>query len=1371
MTTKSELCRFAATGIALIAAASMQAALAAEWFVDDDAASEVADGSLSRPFSTIQAAVEAAASGDTIHVAEGLYSASSGAVESNTRCEAVVIIRGKKLHLVGAGRGKSVIAGSRDPAAGNSYASHTASEYARRCVYVVGSGSAGTVIEGFTLRDGETMTSGTSKGPATAGGGLYADREDVYLVDSDVVHCAGKYGSSIYKGTAVRCLFDDNYGTGGPGGYGSRLINCVVTRSQVSGSSTATLYDSEMYNCTVVDNESTWTVQTKDDKAYNSVLVLSANSLKYRETNVVDTTVANCVLASRSSRGVVQLMGPAVGDWRLLPDSDAVGMGDAAHLSSLNLPEGIDAFVDFAGEKIEPDGNGRINAGAVQATGTPAAGALWFNGRISVNGRVSRNGKAATYVYPDCFPTQYCVRAALGSNQYPYRLARYNPNTGKIGGAYPSVVPQLDGRMWLMPPANASVTVTNEMQKAGTVLWVDAENGSDDWGEEVADKGSAAHPYATIQAAVNAVSTSENVESLVNVRPGVYSNGVAEVANVGRFRLCVKGGKVRIAAVEGPEKTVICGEPDPDTKDLATDIAGMGTNAVRCAYLEGCNVYLQGFTIANGYSDHGIPAYEGGKNGAAVWSKDGTDNRASVVDCVITNCHSYETGVLDTMLHRTRVLDCFSKTRYFVQAGIVWGCYFRGCVNASTGSDTTGIVKGDAYQSTFVGTPESGRLCGTGYVSYNSIWDGCASVFSGCVFTDSLTWNVKRYWGDTASVVADPLFVSREEDGVLRSDSPAVGMGCNLWDSSYGDMFWRHGGGDINGEPIVFTDGRPTIGAFQRTSGFRKITAAKPANGGWALSDGTAFGDVFVCEGQRLEIVPANGTRPCIGVSCGDREYFFTNSPNGTISIDYGELAEIGEDLALTGIYSTHWYVDDDGDDANSGFLPARPKKTLAAAIPLLAAGDTLWALPGTYADGEAFYSSHKVPFRAVLKGGISVISTEGPEKTVIAGASATEDPDEYGCGTNAVRCAFVAANSRLSGFTLTGGRVNRNASQEVDRVGSAVYGRNRSANCIVDNCIISNNVCNIGTVYLADVFDSLIVDNRAFGQGVGVRQGNAYNCRFSGNVGNSVISYPQNVIGCTVAADNLNSSGDRAPHLADLVDDGRVFNCLFMGIIDVRQSGSIHGAISNVVCETGSGFNAHNSTGNVHVVDFGSQRFVDGCVPVAGANAAVDAADETLCTNLYTKADLRGFQRVMNGRRDIGAYEADWRGVFARTLNPSANALTVDAASPHVVKDGGALAIRSGTLAITWRNTTGKGMLYRMPARVTGGGTLRVTHGGELFGTVRKGDGEVAFSHICEDAAGSFAFSYEPGEADDGCAIIGGFERSRMAGFVFTVR
>ena len=1354
----------------------VRATFAAEWFVDDDAVAADADGSASKPFKTIQEAVARAASGDTIHVAEGRYSSSSGRVEESTPCESVVIVKDKKLHIIGAGRGKSVIAGSRDPEAGDAYASRAEGanegDYAVRCVYVTGEDSAGTIVEGFTLCDGETMTTGDSSGTGNAGGGLYADSKDVYLVDCDVVHCAGKYGSPIYKGTAVRCLFDNNYGTGGPGGYRCRLINCVVTRSCIAGSSTAVLFESEIYNCTVVDNKATWTLHTKDDRAYNSILMLSANATAYRETNKVEAVVANCVLASQSSKGNVQLMGPAVGDWRLLPDSDAIGAGIASHLSSLSLPEDVDVFKDFTGSQIVPDANGRINAGAVQSVGTPAAGGLWFEKAIEVNGRKSKNARAATYVYPDVFPTQYCVRAVLKEGESLYRLMRRSPYTGKTHGDYPSAVPQLDGRMWLMPPVDASLMVTNEAQLATTVLWVDAEKGKDDWGGEVEDQGSANHPYATIQAAVDAVGTDSGTYGLVRVMPGVYSNGVSEVEDFGRFRLSAAGKLVRIVAEKGPAHTVICGNPDPDTEDSGDDTAGLGPNAVKCVYLKGRNEYLQGFTLLDGYSDAADTTVKYGAYGAAVSSVNGADSSANVLDCVITNCRSYMAPVSNVKLFRNRIFDCFSKDDRVVNGGFIWGCYLKGCVMAGGGSSSIGIVNCDTFQSTAVGKVEEGRLCGTGGISYNSIWDGGYNLYSGTVFTNSIAWNFSANNGNPSDWrKLDPLFVSREDDGVLRSDSPAVGMGYDQWDSAYGDMYWRFGGGDVNGDPIIFTDGHPTVGAFQSTRNLRKVTAAAPANGGWAFADGTAFGEILVYEGGSLTVVPADGTRPCIGVFCGDREYLFTNLPNETITIAYDALLEMEQGAALTGIYSTFWYVDDDGDDDNTGFLPTHPKKTLSKAASLLESGDTLWVFPGTYDQGGAIGSNGTLTNRVVLKRGVSVISTEGPKRTIIVGSSGTKDPDEYGNGTNAVRCAFLAKNSRLSGFTLTGGRTNHNGGTD-DNAGSAVSGAGRDSNSVVDNCIISNNAAPMGTVYKAEIFNSLVVDNVTSGQGVGVRQGNAYNSCFARNTGDSVLSYPRDVIGCTVADDNIRAGGTKkSTHIGNLVKDGRVFNSLFVGRLDINQKDADYSHISNCVCASDSTFNDHATTGNVCLVDFSTQTFVDGVIPVAGANDAVDAADESLATNLYSKTDLRGFQRVMNGRQDIGAYEADWCGVYGTALFSNTNRFAVVSASRDVALVDGAVTIPSGKLEATWRNSTGQSVLYTMPVRVDGNGELSVMQNGEVLGVVHGSDGEVPFSFISREECCVVSFAYEPGDGDAGYAVLGAFTRSRMCGLVFTVR
>lgn len=1345
----------------------------ADIYVNAVASQEGADGSEAHPYVTIQDAVNNASNGDTIRVAEGVYSTGALPVAEGSACHSVVTIIGKRLHLIGAGRGKSVIVGSRDPNAGNAY-SDTLAEHAARCVFV--KESEGTIIEGFTLRNGETLQEKSSPDIYNAGAGLYADSTAVFLVDCEISHCAGKYGSPMYKGTAVRCLLDGNFGTSGPGGRGCRLVNSVVTRSVAAGTSTGAMYDSELYNCTLIDNKATWAMQKETDKAYNTVIVFSSNEIVYRETNLVSAVVENCVLASTAPNGTVQLVGPAVGDWRLLSSSDAIKAGALSHIQSLSqsFPENINLFKDYLGRDIVADDEGRINAGAIQETVTPAAGALWFNKQISVNGHVSCNSRAATYVYPEVFPTQYCVRAVLNAGEYMYRLLRYNPYTGKQNGAYPSIVPQSDGRMWLMPPVDVAMTITNQVQLATDILWVDADNGKDDWGEGVEDLGSPLHPYATIQAAVDKVESiaTSSKYSVINVLPGVYSNGITTLESAGRFRLCVNNNvNVRIYGVEGPEKTVICGSPEPDTKDSAENTAGLGPNAVACAYLKGCNVYLQGFTLSDGFSDSSDTSYSKGARGSAVYSVNGETSSANVMDCVITNCHSHSSIILNALVSRSHIVDCCSMSSYVMEGGLLWGSCFRGCASLNERAGVIGVVDADTFNSTFIGEPNVGRLCGSDRISYNCIWDGGENVYSSCVFTNSIAWNVKKYNSNASDYHAvDPLFASRETDGTLCVDSPAVGMGCTQWAGDYGDRFWRFGGGDINGDSIVFTHGRPTIGAFQKTINVVKVSALTPPNGGWHLEDAD-FGEFSFDETTApLKIVPAAGSRPCVGITCDGVDYFFTNSPNETIVLDYQNFVNRGANV-LEGIYSTDWYVDDDGDDGNTGFLPTHPKKTLADAAAMLSSGDTLWVFPGAYSEGGVRESdSQFLTNRVVVNEGTAVISTDGPESTFIIGAKATFEPDGYGCGTNAIRCAFVKKNARLSGFTLTGGHVNRNGKDD-DKAGSAVAGSGRSINCVVDNCIISNNYSSMGTIYKADVFDSLIVRNVSSGQGVGVRQGNAYNCCFSENTGNSVLSYSQYVIGCTVLDNNFRENGNSSTLLANIVNGGRIFNSVFMGDVNYSTSSGDYAVISNCVCGKQSQYNERNTTGCVYEVDFSSELFMGEAIPVAGANAAVDAADESLCTNLYSQTDLRGFQRVMNGRRDIGAYEADWRSVYATTLCSSPNALVVESATPDVVKDGSVLKVKCGSLKAVWSNTTGKNVLCEIPVQVTGTGLLTVKLDDEVLGTVDASDGVVNLSFVNKIEYQRLDFSYSPGEMDGGCAVIGGFTRNRLAGFVFTVR
>lgn len=1360
--------------VGIVLGAAMTAA--ADIYVDAAAQAEGADGTSERPYATIQDAVDAAQGGDVIRVAEGVYTNGMKLV-SGCSYARVHISDKPGLKLIGAGRGKSFIVGSRDPSTVtyDDVLTETRTNLVR-CVYV--NDSDGTVIEGFTLSDGETFVNLENLGNRN-GGGLLADSADVYLVDCDVLRCCARIGGAIYYGTAVRCLIEGNYAVTSTSCRNSKLFNCIIRRNRSTGSY-AIANCSELYNCTVFDNMSFSAFQNSC-VVRNCVAGLSSNSEEYgsesKNEEKTPDDIADSVLASTAVKGWRQFLAPALDDLRLLSTSDAVGAGLASHLSSQEVPDGIDLMKDFTGATIIRDDSGRINAGAIQATVTPAGGALAFaEGTFTVNG-CTTSPKYATYAYPEFYPTQFCVQVVLGEGEELYRLERYDPATREIAfHDYPSAVPQLDGKMWLMPPLSADVIITNKAVNAEKVLWVDKENGSDDWGDDITDAGSSARPYATIQKAVDSIASDE--KAVVNVLPGTYDTGVTTNGTYGTFRLHVDGKDVRIRAVQGPSVTVISGAPDLETAENGTLDAGLGTNAVKCVFLGGEGAYLQGFTLANGYTDSSAATDHFGRGSAIVSGarNNTSDNMSTVTDCVVSNCRSRLQNVYYAKLLRCRFVDCVTTdSAALICGGMAWACYGNRCT--ITCGNTTGFINGNAevWQSTFVGEPKSGKVCSTANVSYNSIWDGGTYLGSACVFTNSIAYNIGYVYGTEGFSQVDPLFLSRDVDGVLCSDSPAVGMGESLASYGFAERFWRVAGGDVNGDPLVFTDGKCTLGAFQTTRDVVRLTVEAPENGGWTLADGTDYGEVVLPEGGSLEIVPAAGERPCIGISCGGKDFFFTNAPNETVTLGYDVLAGFSGSLAVSGIYSTDWYVDDDGDDGNTGFLPTRPKRTLATAASLLAEGDTLWVFPGIYDEGGAFHTEECLGSRVVVKAGTSVVSLEGAAKTFIVGSSATQEKGDeyyaqYGTGSDAVRCAYVGRNALLNGFTLTGGRVYIN-SNEAYQNGAGVFGPGRDANASIANCVISNNIAYLGTTFKVDLHDCLVCDNITLGAGSGARQVNAYNSCFTRNTGSTVLSYMRDIHSTTVAGDNVNSSGSVPFLVGNLVNGGTVYDSLFIGKLVLNQSGDDHSHVSNVVCSVNSTFNDNATTGNVYMVDFDTQEFIDGVIPVAGANAAVDAADGSLSGSVYSDTDLRGFQRVMNGRRDIGAYEADWRGHYASTLCSVANALEIDAASPGVVKEGATVTIRSGSLEGTWYNATGKNVLCDMPVHVTGNGVLTVTLDGETLGTVTSSDGQARIAFTDKAPERSLVFTYVPGENDEGKAVIGGFTRSRLAGLVFTVR
>lgn len=171
---------------------------------------------------------------------------------------------------------------------------------------------------------------------------------------------------------------------------------------------------------------------------------------------------------------------------------------------------------------------------------------------------------------------------------------------------------------------------------------------------------------------------------------------------------------------------------------------------------------------------------------------------------------------------------------------------------------------------------------------------------------------------------------------------------------------------------------------------------------------------------------------------------------------------------------------------------------------------------------------------------------------------------------------------------------------------------------------------------------------------------------------------------------------------------------------------------------------------------------------PIVGANVGIDRADDSLSYLPFVwTPDLSGAQNVMNGVRDLGALEADWRPRYAEDLGGHCIVTTV---SPDVRENAeGHIYLPSGTLEGTFAATS-KATRRNLGVLVTGTGKLTVTVAGEVVGEFTENGGDVQNSTLKLSTAGdAFAFAYVPGNNDTGGAEI--VECMRLVGTTLTIR
>ena len=1280
--------------VGIVCAVIGPAAFAKDVYVDNrsPAASDAATdgrGSESLPYLTIQAAIDAetTVAGDTVKVKPGVYATGGKVCGSDVILSRVVIDKAVDVVSTG-GRKVTEIVGKYDPLASNGYG-----EGAERCVRVT-SAADGKRLEGFTLRDGSTKNEGWSDGGS--GGGVYVVDATHYVVGCSIVNCRAGMGGGAYNGMFIRCLFS-GCSSGQSGSLSSAMrsgkaVSCVFDSNGGCATRGTTLV-----NCTFVNNSGT--AVSGSGNAYNCLSVGATTDFEgsITQQNCVDTS-------SAGSKYVV--MSPGSGDYRPIAGSAAIGAGESV-IETLGLPTDM-CGKDFDGNPLPTTGT--VDVGAVQGGATPGSGRIDLASTSATYKKFVIDGhpsSAGDWLQSEAYPAQWLVHPESSTNAATSFCigVKWRPDSsGRL-------VPDMDGNVGLMPPPPGSSYTATAMYSANA-LYVSDSGGSDDDGN-----GTAAHPYKTIQKAIDKAST----DYVIHVAQGDYDSNYAVVGSATNR---INVNKTVLIRGAGEGRSVLWGAADPTT-------GGDGTGAVRAFYGNSAYASIQGFTIRDSWA-------AGEKNTFSGLGAGSIAGGFHLADCTITNC----TGGTDSLINNITAERCrfVGNEAMSAYASYLTACYFED--NAPPAKSNAGIIGfyTRVRNCTFIGksdVPIAGALSGpTSKVRWfwNSILDTHSLIhakniteFYGCLF-----WNLGSNAGnpDSGFTISDPVYADPTRgDRRVYSFSDATICGTSESDADA----YKYLSTGLDGAIQSYGNGKPVAGAcFGTVTGNYAYISA--ANGGIAVGGGSVGGNVFDAE-RTITLEAANATRPCIGYAVNGVTNLFDETPSRVI-----DAVAAAEGLRIAAIYTSDWYVDaENGDDANRGYTPGSAWKTLAAAMTnaVFATGDTVHAAAGDYNEGELAVAGHGTKNRVMVPAGVTLVADKGPDVTFITGASAPS-ADARGCGAGATRCVGEGGGA-VTGFTLRGGCTHTYPNGTWDDWHGGAVMRSTIEDCVVTGCG-GYGTCSVSTVRRCRV------------AGNTGPAGGAYNCSvydtvFDNDGGTSWIVSCSRLIGCTFGNAG---TGTAAPIAVDSVTV--VSNCIVLCASSFPAGVAAPGTYFAVVPTVSDGGALPSGA---TLSDANHLKLDENWMPVYGENVAIDALDMAWAN--AEGRDARGNQRVYNGFLDAGAVEYDWRGRFAARLGN--RRITVAEASPETVTNAvSGIDIRDGEVSLEWPGARlSSGAQRRFTASVSGGGSLSVALNGETLATLADGESRTFSFDGAVGGVDSLRFAYDPGEAG-GCATLSSF-------------
>ena len=1302
-----------------------------------------ADNTGETAFLTIQAAVAKASAGDTILVDPGTY---TGPATTNATYGVSRLHIDKALTIESTGnRDNTFIEGRWDTAHGNAYG---LGEDAIRCVCA----AADITIKGFTFLNGATPDGSDSN--STSGGGFLGKNSSTAskIVDCAFVNCSSTRGGGIRYGSVYRSLFKNCYANvygavGRQAGYAFCVFDSCTGSRLVA-------YINHLFNCTFINiGTSSECVHASSAKTIrNCVFISGATKVS------ASVTLDGCVSWAASSEGTVNsntrlgvtdgIISPLFGHLHPVSGGILDGTGE------ISCRDYIDADyrdLDFEGNPVDWSA-GKLCPGAYQKTVTPASGKIVFannTATLTVDGvSVGADAHSTNYTYATCWPTQYLVEVATSVDTYEIlRLDMYNGAGTSLSARRPPLT--LDNQVWITAPPSGN-TITYVPTQTSSIYWV--SEGADANGAD----GSQAHPFPTLQAAFSY----KTGNRIIKVTAGTYDQGIGPAAIYGANNRVeyTNGGFVRLMGVDGAENTVIVGAADPNA--AAADY-GCGPAAARCFAVSNGNCVVQGFTLTGGHSgvgesiDTDTPVMRGGATITAVDVTSTDKSSVFFVDCIITNNVAWRYSVgYGGRFFRCLIADNRTvRDEASVMGAVSSACVFRD--NISSAGDVRGNY-GYTYNCTFVKSDASqGPVWARGNVG-NCV---CYALAEPSQTPTSIAGTVIDGFSavDVDVIRADPVFRDRTGgDYRLGTCSPAVGLGApdlNLW--------WQFAGADFNGNRYRFIDGMVISGAFQTLlPSVRVGVSAGPESG---IS---ASGVAFYEEGVGVTVTATDAATRLYDGFALNGEKVEGSEANASFTYNPAAVPVPGE--TLTALYLTNWYVNaTNGNDANSGASAALAKKTLASAVVHAVPGDVVHAAEGSYGEGTMLHSGYvyvkdagssaSAPYiasRVVVPAGVTLVADGARTNTVILGASdTTSSGDTYGCGPNAVRCVMLETNAVIRGFTLRGGRTDFQNIEDDNNEAGALLGRDTTT--VVEDCQFENcRSVRAGVCHRTTLRRCRFVGNSGTGVGAIARECNFYGCYFNDNVGRDVVSFPYRIAGCTFGANNLTTTGGKAPPIGSLATSSagrRYANTLFCAGSSILGDEFVNCAFpSNATLSAKSGDAVVVNCVAASAADL-SQLDVNG-VPIPGLNPACDGGDleAWTATGLDAATDAAGNPRVANGAMDIGCYEADWKARYSADIGRR-GAFTVSSADPFAHEEAnGEVRLTGGVIAGTI-NVSG---CCQFPLRITGNGTLTVTVGGAETAYAGPLD-SIPFTAVMTEGV-AMSFAYEPGAGDTGGAFIG---------------